>query len=475
MKKRNYYQDSSNDNRNRKPSNSHRGLFIFAVSISLTFSYISAPASNAMRTSIQNTSCQKLGEKKTYNYVSLLCQKVGTKLLWIANPVQKINPLIMSKKRVIQPVLAFTVEKNASPASGKEQDFDYVKASKDAFAWWENFSKGYVKFKPPIILQTVTSTNGKSCSPNKMGQGVITSLNLKNITDDSRLIIFAKDLTNCWSAGVAELGGRYVLINDAKLREGSENGQVDPLQVFQALIHELGHTFGLIHSGSVTCSMAEDSSAFVIDRKCVINEYGDFDDFMGAAAPATCRVDGSTNNVSLLQKYFVVGSPTPKLIDKPGDWNIGSPEGAANSLYYLPTKYGVAYIEFRSREQNACSYQSDGSFSSSSNDFRSDYTETEKYSLIAKPSVQIRLVGNDQARPVPRNQSDGISSIVLRRLMIRTYTEKNAQGGSLDLTWQGDDSNFYVGESIDIPNSPYTITVQEAQNTSADISVKARN
>jgi len=73
--------------------------------------------------------------------------------------------------------------------------------------------------------------------------------------------------------GTLDTGGR-VVINDRDIEAWPDFN-------FYLLVHELGHTFGLDHSNSTTCSSASNIWSEATWHSCADVEYGDDADFMG--------------------------------------------------------------------------------------------------------------------------------------------------------------------------------------------------
>lgn len=71
--------------------------------------------------------------------------------------------------------------------------------------------------------------------------------------------------------GEAQLGGKGALVSIARLRRDL-SGLPIPRPVYRErllkeCVHELGHTFGLIHCSSSHCAMARSNSVLDVDRK----------------------------------------------------------------------------------------------------------------------------------------------------------------------------------------------------------------
>jgi archaemetzincin len=66
--------------------------------------------------------------------------------------------------------------------------------------------------------------------------------------------------------GEAQLGRQTAVVSIARLREGGIAAQVAARLVKEA-VHEVGHTFGLVHCTSPSCVMARSAGLAAVDRK----------------------------------------------------------------------------------------------------------------------------------------------------------------------------------------------------------------
>ncbi len=67
-------------------------------------------------------------------------------------------------------------------------------------------------------------------------------------------------------------GGKYALVSLARLDPrfyGGEDGEVLKRRMITEVIHELGHTFGLIHCENPQCVMSFSNSIVGVDRKSI--------------------------------------------------------------------------------------------------------------------------------------------------------------------------------------------------------------
>jgi len=66
--------------------------------------------------------------------------------------------------------------------------------------------------------------------------------------------------------GEAQLGGRAAVVSTARLREPT-GVPVLRSRLLKETVHELGHTFGLVHCASPACVMARSASIVAVDVK----------------------------------------------------------------------------------------------------------------------------------------------------------------------------------------------------------------
>ena len=71
--------------------------------------------------------------------------------------------------------------------------------------------------------------------------------------------------------GEAQLGGRAAVVSTARL--AVEQGRHDPAlvadRIVKECVHELGHTFGLLHCDTPGCVMARSVNLIEVDAKAV--------------------------------------------------------------------------------------------------------------------------------------------------------------------------------------------------------------
>ena len=66
--------------------------------------------------------------------------------------------------------------------------------------------------------------------------------------------------------GEAQLDGVAAVVSTARLAQGVNRASAALLRV-KEIVHEIGHTFGLVHCGTVTCVMARSSGVRSVDAK----------------------------------------------------------------------------------------------------------------------------------------------------------------------------------------------------------------
>lgn len=436
-------------------------------------SLLVSPA-QALRSKIQGTVCTKVGAKQTYNLVSLTCTRVDGKLVWAADSVQRIKPALMASAFPYQPVLAFTATPGSKDLWTPDLVGKAVKDATDALDWLARVSERRVTFKEPIITQPILTAKGRSCDPTTAGKDVVEKAKLTGIKSNFRIIVFGNDAV-CAFAGRAEFRGKFVLVS-APLTVPDAVEMPDQRKAVVA--HELGHTLGLDHSGLVSCRIEPGSTEFRIGRICPWTEYGDYGDFMGSPQQLVCRsaTERTFDSLSTTQRAIGMGLVRPLVINSPGDFLVTSFDlNRTTSLYTVATTYGVAYIEFKTRDENACTYLQSGRTNVSFSGSNAADSQPDAADLVSAASVQVRLVGNDQFEPLPKGYSVSLTSVLLSRSMTRTYSGPWAGPGTqADAIWTGSEPNFRWGESIDIPNSPYTLTVTQVTEGSATIAIRAK-
>ena len=65
--------------------------------------------------------------------------------------------------------------------------------------------------------------------------------------------------------GEAQLGGRVAVVSTARLADAGPHGM--RARLMKEAVHELGHTYGLVHCASPACAMARSASIAAVDVK----------------------------------------------------------------------------------------------------------------------------------------------------------------------------------------------------------------
>jgi archaemetzincin len=66
--------------------------------------------------------------------------------------------------------------------------------------------------------------------------------------------------------GEAQLGGQVAVVSLARLR-GAPEPQVVAERLVKEAVHEVGHTFGLVHCATLSCVMTRSAGLAAVDRK----------------------------------------------------------------------------------------------------------------------------------------------------------------------------------------------------------------
>ncbi|HEX6737773.1 MAG TPA: peptidase M54 [Vicinamibacteria bacterium] len=66
--------------------------------------------------------------------------------------------------------------------------------------------------------------------------------------------------------GEAQLGGAAAVVSTARLADGSGAGRLQ-VRLLKECLHELGHTFGLLHCAAARCAMRRAANLFDVDAK----------------------------------------------------------------------------------------------------------------------------------------------------------------------------------------------------------------
>jgi chitodextrinase len=110
---------------------------------------------------------------------------------------------------------------------------------------------------------------------------------------------------------------------------GGADAWVNGAMMLQVVAHELGHTFGLGHSKSMSCTSAGTPVSIASDlASCTVNEYGDLFDIMGSG---TGR---HANNVAKASRSWIDSSAV-QTVTASGSYSLAPPQGPAGTLPQL--------------------------------------------------------------------------------------------------------------------------------------------
>jgi hypothetical protein len=155
------------------------------------------------------------------------------------------------------------------------------------------------------------------------------------------LIYMFPHQSSCFWSGLAGVSGGGVIAG------GAEGALINGNPGVQTISHELGHTFGLLHAGSWTCTAG--GVRVQISDNCTANEYGDPFDVMGNIAT---RHSSGWN----LAKLGILAPENIETIDASGTYSMRSalhptaeptvlriarerePDGKVASWYYLEVR-----------------------------------------------------------------------------------------------------------------------------------------
>ena len=439
---------------------------------------MSISTSRAMQHPIQNQICAKANILRTQNSESFTCTLVGKKNIWVLDSVQNPTPLVSTKKQTIYPMVVFVTAMDPTLAWSQES-MNLAKISlQDAMKWWSKISKGKIAFASLKVVQPIALKNANTCDPQIISQLVLKTLKIHSLKSGTELFVMDLD-AQCGYAGVATQNGRTVLISRDGLIFSDIVTSVDPTnpsenlsafkpnnEIASTIAHEMGHNFGLTHSSLVGCPT---SKLLRLSKSCTTDEYGDSEDFMGNPTALSCMNQSDGSNIDALsatQMAVGFGYTKATAITSPGSFTVfGNSTQPVRSLYSIPTKLGTAYIEFSSAGSSECYYRQAGSSSFSGN---------VDISKIANPSIEIRIVGNDQAFPLKSNTSNDVQILEIGRQITRIagpFQDPLSFDGYSQLTWSGIDPHFQLGEATEIPNTNLILTVTATTADSATFSI----
>lgn len=141
-----------------------------------------------------------------------------------------------------------------------------------AHAWWAEATNEAAPVLRYRGMRTVTSPQESVCgldeAEDAVGQGTLEALRPSAGADEVLYVLVSPD-TGCASAGVAWLGvlGLWVAYDDR------------PDRLLSVTLHEMGHNFGLRHSGNLMWNGGRD--VWLGDGEDWVDDYGDQADIMG--------------------------------------------------------------------------------------------------------------------------------------------------------------------------------------------------
>ena len=423
-------------------------LLALMALFSLLIAVVTAPNVSAMGHPIQGSVCTKANAKVVKDSVAHICTRTNGKLTWVLVSNQNHSPVISTKSLHIQPVILYTIGSNSKYSWNETTTANAVDTVNFATDWWSKVTNNRFKFSAPIVTKPVVVSHPTSCNPRQAVTEALKALKFKTPSGENRFIVFAMD-AKCGQGerGIAETPGKNILLNPF---EDMQNFFSDAHEEFRAfdfasvLTHEIGHTFGLLHSISYDCTLNKLTSILTINKSCDVEPYGDPEDFMGQAERYTCQSpDGLLNadNISVAQRAIGLGTVQSTPINELGTFTLQDfGPGVTNTLFTINTDMGVAYLEFRSAFSNEC--------------FRPLFQSDSP----ALPSIEIRMVGNDAAWPLKPGWTNSFGITLLKRT-------------SSILNSLPNDPHFVAGDSVVIPNSRILLTVETTTASSATFTV----
>ncbi len=412
--------------------------------LSLLIAVVTAPNVSAMGHPIQGSVCTKVSVKVVKDSVVYICTRVNGKLVWVLADNQNHSPIISAKSLHIQPVILYTIGSRSKYSWNETTTANAVDSVNLATGWWSKVTNNRFKFSAPIVTKPVVVGHPTSCDPTQAVTEAKKALKFKNPSGEYRFIVFSMD-SKCGQGerGIAELPGKNILINpfeDMQNFASDAHEGFRPYDFASVITHEIGHTFGLLHSISYNCNFNESTLVLTINKSCDVEPYGDIEDFMGQGERYICQSpDGLLNadNISVTQRAIGLGTVHSTPINELGTFTLQDfGPGVTNTLFTINTDLGVAYLEFRSAFSNDCFRTS----------FRSDSP--------ALPSIEIRMVGNDAAWPLKPGWTNSLGIALLKR----TRTTLNSLPN---------DPHFVAGDSVVIPNTRILLTVETTTASSA--------
>lgn len=291
--------------------------------------------------------------------------------------------------------------------------------TEQALASWSHASEGRLIFTTSYIVSAPLA-GLKRCAVADDWKLALSILKLKSPQPQQK-IISINPYDTCATAGYAQVKGTFASIRTI---------------TGTTIAHELGHTFGFSHSGTIFCPKSDFS---LLSPQCRIEQYGDKTDLMGSGLALP------TSKMSLAQSSIVWGVPIARPL-KAGTFTFAySNSSLKGSLFYLKTSNGTLYLELDDGSSN-------GGF---------------KLSPLDTPGIEVRIIGHSIARSFTNSGESGISTLAFARL-VGTDSDGNCTATC------GIDLRFHQGESFNIPGSKYAIKVVRANEKSAQIKVSFR-
>lgn len=325
-----------------------------------------------------------------------------------------------SQKILITVVMLTSTERPTLWGDNNSEQETLLRSQVDiALKSWRNASAGALIFSTRFKISPPIPSLGH-CATSQDWKSALSTLNQKAPKlGEKILVINPEDL--CTTAGYAQLGGSFASIKNISST---------------TIAHELGHTFGFMHSATISCPRNDFTA---LNKSCKVEQYGDKTDLMGSGL----AIDSA--KMSLAQSFLNWRQPLAKSA-KGGKFTlVASSKPLQGTLLSLKTNDGTAYIEFDDGIAN-------GGY---------------KVSELDSPGIEIRIVGSSIGRTYTNAGESGIATLALSRLV-----GLDGEGNCTAIC--GLDLRFHQGESVKIPNSRYLIKVLSASTSSAQILISSK-